>query len=179
MDEKQTGQFLRSPAMVVTIYVLLALVVFIFIKGNHGLGYRDEPMAQRISCVNNLKQIGLAFKEWALDNGDRFPFNVSTNDGGTMELCSVGEDGFARNPALHLQVMSNELNTPKILVCPEDYSKIPAASFGLLRPENITYRLHTGTNVADKGQKTILMICPIDGNTLYSDGNVVEGMYSK
>ncbi len=40
--------------------------------------------AQSISCANNLKQIGVAFKTWALDHNDQFPFNVSTNSGGTL-----------------------------------------------------------------------------------------------
>ena len=28
--------------------------------------------AQRISCVNNLKQVSLAFRIWEGDNGDRY-----------------------------------------------------------------------------------------------------------
>ncbi len=159
----------------VTICVLLALAIFVFIKGNHSLGYRDGPAVQCISCVNNLKQIGLAFKEWALGHGARFPFNVSTNEGGTMEFCSVGEDGFDRNAALHFQVMSNELNTPKILVCPEDHLRKRVLTFDKLKPENVTYKLHVGANVSDKNPKGILMVCPIDGNTLYCDGTVVKG----
>src|ERR1017187_9579944 len=77
---------------------------------------RDCPKAQRITCVNNLKQIGLSFRIWALDNDGHFPFNVSTNSGGTMEFCAMGPDGFDRNAALHFQVMSNELSTPLLLV---------------------------------------------------------------
>ena len=59
-------------------------------------------------CSNNLKQIGLAFRTWAIDNDGQFSFNVSTNAGGTMELCVRGSDGFDTNAALHFQVMSNE-----------------------------------------------------------------------
>jgi prepilin-type N-terminal cleavage/methylation domain-containing protein len=29
--------------------------------------------AQRINCVSNLKQVGLAFRIWEGDNNDRFP----------------------------------------------------------------------------------------------------------
>ncbi len=76
--------------------------------------------SSRLGCDNNLKQIGLAFRTWAIDNDDQFPFNVSTNTGGTMEHCAVGSDGFDTNAALHFQVMSNELSTPWILVCPKD-----------------------------------------------------------
>src|SRR5947207_2431124 len=31
------------------------------------------------SCSNNLKQVGLAFRVWAIDNGDAFPMAISTN----------------------------------------------------------------------------------------------------
>ena len=35
---------------------------------------RARQRAFRISCTSNLKQIGLSFRTWALDNKDRFPW---------------------------------------------------------------------------------------------------------
>jgi prepilin-type processing-associated H-X9-DG protein/prepilin-type N-terminal cleavage/methylation domain-containing protein len=67
-----------------------------------------------INCTNNLKQIGLAFRTWALDNNDKFPMQVSVTNGGTMELVESG------SVFQHFQVMSNELSTPKILFCPAE-----------------------------------------------------------
>src|SRR6266571_8962376 len=84
---------------------------------------RAKARAQSINCVNNLKQIGLAFRTWELDHQDNFPFNVSTNAGGTMELCAPGIDGFDLNPAPHFQVLSNELSVPRVLICAADTSK--------------------------------------------------------
>jgi prepilin-type processing-associated H-X9-DG protein len=88
--------------------------------------------AKRINCVNNLKQDGLAFRLWAGDNGDKYPMAVSTNKGGTMEYA---EDG---NAFRHFQVMSNELSTPKILVCPAD-DRTAAANFVRLKNKNVSY----------------------------------------
>ena len=88
--------------------------------------------AQRINCVNNLKQDGIAFRLWEGDNGDKYPMAVSTNKGGTMEYA---EDG---NAFRHFQVMSNELNTPKILICPAD-DRTAAASFARLKNQNVSY----------------------------------------
>ena len=70
--------------------------------------------------------------------------------------------------------MSNELNTPIVLICPKDRSKKPAASFESLTTSSVTYRLRSGTNVADTNPREVLMVCPIDGNTLYCDGTVEE-----
>jgi hypothetical protein len=131
--------------------------------------------SSRLGCDNNLKQIGLAFRTWAIDNDGPFPFNVSTNAGGTLEFCAVGADGFDGNAALHFQVMSNELSTPRILVCPQDGSRKPAPGFDSLQASNVTYRLHSGTNLNASNPSAVLALCPFDGNTLYCDGSVTGG----
>jgi prepilin-type N-terminal cleavage/methylation domain-containing protein len=88
-----------------------------------------------ISCVNNLRQTSLAFHIWALDNNDRYPMQVAQADGGALPSSGVltGADSFKV-----FQVMSNELQTPRILVCPSDerragtnfVSNGPTADFG-------------------------------------------------
>ena len=85
--------------------------------------------AQRINCVNNLHQIGTAFKVWEGDNSDHYPMAVSTLKGGAMEnvlsansqtiLASTYPPSGITNVFC---VMSNELSTPKILYCTSDNS---------------------------------------------------------
>src|SRR5665213_845831 len=82
-----------------------------------------------INCVNNLKQIGLAFLIWNGDHGNQLPFNISTNAGGTLELCARDKDGFDSNAYLFIQALSNELTTTKLLICPLDHSKSVAANW--------------------------------------------------
>jgi prepilin-type processing-associated H-X9-DG protein len=84
---------------------------------------RPKRVAPGNRCVNNLKQVGLAFRTWALDNGDKYPMAVPMTNGGTMEL--VGSSVVFT----HFQVMSNELSTPKILICPEDSNRQYASTF--------------------------------------------------
>lgn len=133
-----------------------------------------KQKAQDINCVNNLKMAGLAFRVWAGDHDDQYPFNVSTNKGGTLELCNEGEDGLDRNSWIHFQVMSNELAVPKILVCPGDASKAAAGDFNHLSAANVTYLVHPGTNVIDANPEAVLAICPIHNNVLRSDGSVMH-----
>src|SRR5450756_2430650 len=77
-----------------------------------------KAKAQRIACTNNLKQIGLSFRIFATDNSDSFPMNVSTNQGGSSELAqSVTLTVPPLNTYYTFVCMSNELGTPKIIVC--------------------------------------------------------------
>jgi hypothetical protein len=131
-----------------------------------------KSRAQKVNCSNNMKQIGLAFRTWAIDNSDNFPFNVSTNKGGTLELCLPGSDGFDRNAAYHFQVMSNELSTPKILVCPADSTKQMALNFANLQPANVSYQVCSGKNVSDVNPNQVLAVCLIHNNVLLCDGSV-------
>jgi prepilin-type N-terminal cleavage/methylation domain-containing protein/prepilin-type processing-associated H-X9-DG protein len=99
---------------------------------------KAKARAQRISCVNDLKQVGLAFRIWAGDNGDRLPMSVSAAQGGCSDTAigvvtannALNTPGnFAANwPAAGPRgvfgmfgVMSNEVNNPKILLCPSEY----------------------------------------------------------
>ena len=78
---------------------------------------KAKAKAVRIKCTNNLKQVGLAFRLFGTDNGDRYPMLVGTNEGGSSEF--VGAN-FISQTYVHFGVMSNELNNPKIVLCPAD-----------------------------------------------------------
>jgi hypothetical protein len=133
---------------------------------------RAKGKAQRIQCANNMKQIGLAFRVWAIDHDGNYPFNVSTNKGGTMELSASGIDGLDSNSARIFQVMSNELSTPNILVCPADSKRQPALNFLSFQSANVSYRLYSGMNVNETNPQEVLAVCPIHNNVLLSDGSV-------
>ena len=108
---------------------LVEVLVIIFVVGLFALmilpgSHAGHNKSKRITCVNNLKQIGLAYRIWEGDHGNKYPMDVSATNGGTMELSKVGTDAW-RN----FLVMSNELSTPRILICPAD-QRNEATNFG-------------------------------------------------
>lgn len=124
MKPRSSNQTNRALTLVevLLVIVLLAVIVVMLIPVT---GCRMQK-ADRINCVNNLKEIGLAYKVWAGDNNDKFPMQVSitdTNGGGTMELAN------GKNAWINFYVMSNELSTPRILICPADKDRIAATNF--------------------------------------------------
>jgi len=78
--------------------------------------------AQKISCVNNVKQDLLAFKIWAGDNGDRYCTAVAAASGGASDyyVHNGGATPARPNPGMAYMCMSNELSTPKVVGCPSD-----------------------------------------------------------
>ncbi len=86
---------------------------------------RATTRAARIHCINNLKNIGLAFRIFATDSEGSFPWQLSpTNRPAQLPF------GFGEMPGTSLPTaagvsgwfaaVSNELSTPNILVCPHD-----------------------------------------------------------
>jgi prepilin-type processing-associated H-X9-DG protein len=93
---------------------------------------KAKRKTSHISCANDLKQVGIAFRLWEGDNG-KYPMAVSVTNGGATELVATG------NVVACFQVMSNELNTPRILLCPEDTHRVWATNFSTLNNSNISY----------------------------------------
>jgi hypothetical protein len=128
MRKRTCNGFTRLELIIVA-SVLAAITIL-------GLATRSDngrARAKRIQCVSNLKQIGLGFRMWSNDHGEKFPWEVSTNDGGTVQY-SGSADVWR-----HFQAASNELDSPKILACPADASRQRTPRWDGLRNSNISY----------------------------------------
>jgi len=101
---------------------------------------KAKAKGKRVQCLNNLRQAGIGFHTFAHDHGDRFPMQVSTNNGGSLEFVQAGNSigGEFYFAFRHLQVLSNELGDPKLLICVAD-TRTPANSFASLRNDNVSY----------------------------------------
>jgi prepilin-type N-terminal cleavage/methylation domain-containing protein/prepilin-type processing-associated H-X9-DG protein len=84
---------------------------------------KAKAKAQRIKCVNNLKNVGLAFRIFSTDNGDQYPMSIPAANGGSSDYNALPLLTY-----LHFAALSNELSTPKIVVCPSD-SRTEATTF--------------------------------------------------
>ena len=82
-----------------------------------------KAVAPRINCVNNLKQIELAFRIWAGDNGDQYPMQTLANRAGLPALTDTN------SAWRYFQVLSNELTRPGVLSCPSDAGRGYATNF--------------------------------------------------
>ena len=94
-------------------------------------------------------------------------------------MCEPDSNGFEKNPVPIFMVMSNELGTARILVCPNDKTKQAAADFSSLTANNISYQLRTGTNVNSDNPTEILAVDPINGIVLRCDGSVEPDFHYK
>ena len=104
---------------------------------------------QKINCVNNLKQIGLAYRIWAGDNGGKYPMQFSVTNGGVFEFAT------GSNSWMVYSVMSNELSTPKVVICPQDRKSVLANDFGkAFNNSNVSY--FVGLNADEDHPQMIL-----------------------
>lgn len=110
---------------------------------------KAKGKAQSISCVSNMKQIGLGARLYANDHNGQFPADFLS--------------------------MSNELVTPKILVCKGDATKTKATDWARFNVgANVTYEfLLPGAKEGDAATKTVFR-CPIHGHIGLGDGSVQQ-----
>ena len=96
--------------------------------------------ARRVACANYLHEIGVAFHSFAHDHNSQFPMNVPMDAGGSQEFVQAGYQakGLFYFAFRHFQTLSNELVTPKPLICPSD-TRLAANSFGSLSNDNVSY----------------------------------------
>jgi hypothetical protein len=105
--------------------------------------------AESIQCGNYMASIGCAAFLWANDHHERLPSNLLS--------------------------MSNELNIPKILICPGDHSRQPAASWVSFTSAQSSYEIVTpGLKAGDTNG--VFLRCKIHGHLGYADTTAFDGV---
>ena len=119
---------------------------------------RTRTQALRITCANNLKQVGLGFRTFANDNNGNMPMTLAPSLHGAADqvgVRNVSNSQIVRNTttgayasgsqgvSMIFLCASNQLSTPKILFCPAEYEssvRQAATSFsGVGAPGTVPY----------------------------------------
>jgi prepilin-type N-terminal cleavage/methylation domain-containing protein len=102
---------------------------------------RAKARAQRIGCTSNLKQIGLAMRLYSNDHEGKFPWGVPQSDGGGKPLANFSDPSDTVTVDFQFLLASNELVTPKVVVCASDKSRPQATDWATFGMGNISYAL--------------------------------------
>ncbi len=138
---------------------------------------KAKAKAQRISCVNNLKQVGIAVRIYATDNQDRFPWQVPTVEGGSADSLGKYKENW-----VHWQTLSNELSNPKVIRCPRDSNRNQANSFVTKKPKGSAGRTVVPFGLKGNYSMSYFLGSEADeskpNNILSGDRNIQFGKYN-
>ncbi len=73
---------------------------------------RAKAKAQRVNCLSNLRQVTLGFNMWSDDHGEKYPWMVDVNEGGSQ--------GMSIEASYQFLPLAGEIASPKVLSCPGD-----------------------------------------------------------
>ncbi len=129
--------------------------------------------ANAVQCMSNLRQIGLGLIMYAQDHKDLFPWQVSTNQGGTEELISSGvaADHFAKLAPYRLAT--------RVLVCPTDKERqVGATNYFGFSNSNLSYFASLDVKLAPAATNIFALILSGDRHLAQKNNPVNPGLFS-
>lgn len=130
----------QGPAFTLLELLLTILMIGLLVSLLLPALQQGRVRVKSVQCRSNLRQLGLGMLSFAQAHDDRFPVQVSTNQGGSLEFIEAGnavrgEFYFAYK---HFLPLAAEIHTPSLLVCPAD-NRLAARNFLFLRNTNLSY----------------------------------------
>jgi len=133
-----------------------------------------KAKAQGISCMNNMKQIALALRFFADDHDGKLPWQVSENDGGSMEfikphsaknalLDAQGKPIFDENSWRHFLAIYKYIQAGSVFICPT-LGKTRSGTWNPSSSDDVSYWLMTDKKAnlhnVKRPASSIILICP-------------------
>lgn len=121
--------------------------------------------ARRVNCASNLKQIGLALKQYSMDNQDKFPTGTDAKSSTNLELLRVND----------------YLSDFKCYTCPSSTTVTVGSGTTALAAGTISYKFVAGMQEVDAADSGVACDGRKDannynhtkfGNVLFVDGHV-------
>jgi hypothetical protein len=128
------------------IFVVLGIIVFFFTAVLSGMP-RLRKHVESVNCGNYMASIGIAVRIWSDDHTNCLPVDFLS--------------------------MSNELCTPKILICPGDHARRAAPDWASFTLTNCSYQIVTPG--ATWNNSNVFFRCQIHSHLGYADGTVFDG----
>lgn len=112
--------------------LLIALAVLAVVTTVTVARLKVRAEVNQAGCAHGLKETGLAFRQFANDNADRFPAQVAAVFGGAREAADGGRVDRI------FQVLADYQAKPDHVICPAD-SRLVAPAVNALEPQNLSY----------------------------------------
>jgi prepilin-type N-terminal cleavage/methylation domain-containing protein len=121
----------RAFTLLELLVVVAMIAVILLLATPTHKGAKEKATGAR--CLNNLRQINLGGILWASAAAERFPWQTSTNAGGSLEL--IG-NGIAAD---HFAPLAAMIPNPAVFLCPADRTRSAASQSASLSNSNLSY----------------------------------------
>jgi hypothetical protein len=131
-------------------FIIVAAVIAVALAvGAYAAGWAKR-WAQSMSCGNYMCSICFAARTWAVDNSGKMPSDFLS--------------------------MSNELSTPRVLICDADRSRRAASNWAGFTPDQSSYEI-VKFDLRDGDTNGVFLRCRVHKDHIgYADGTVFDGI---
>jgi type II secretory pathway pseudopilin PulG len=195
MNSQRVSKELRALTLVELLVVVASIVILAaFILP---VLARMKAKSSAACCECNLKQISISYRTWEGDYGNKYPQELIAS-GNTQFPLGSDPTGYILNHPLPTntiigvslpygyayqcyQVMSNELNNPKVVLCPSDerptgsipsdFINVPPTSTGAFNNDTVSYFVEV-----DADESRPRMLLSGDRNLMMNGMEVAPGL---
>jgi prepilin-type N-terminal cleavage/methylation domain-containing protein len=172
--QRMKSRFSKNAFTLIELLVVIAIIAILAGLLTPALS-RARESARRSSCMNSVRQIGLACKQYSVDNQETFPT-------GTYNVAAAGGPAATdRSNAIFASLTNgNYLAIGKIYVCPSEPTGFKSAGTSTLSSQNNSYAFVAGLTEASQDVNPLVLdngvASVIGGGTVLSGATITSGL---